>query len=112
MELKIQSERVLAAAAKCKAAEETLKTLFPEVFLFSPVPYGVFKVKKRDDPSAIVRYAIANPEMLRGFEKAFNWAIGLNYVVVVLMESFEKDGKPNGFSYSNWKDFHEGWKLC
>lgn len=31
-ELKITKEAVLAAAAKCNTAKETLKTLFPEVF--------------------------------------------------------------------------------
>lgn len=31
-ELKITKEKVLAAAAKCSTAKETLKTLFPEAF--------------------------------------------------------------------------------
>ena len=36
-ELKITKEAVLAAAAKCNTAKETLKTLFPEVFESTPI---------------------------------------------------------------------------
>ena len=37
-ELKITKEAVLAAAAKCNTAKETLKTLFPEVFKVDSKP--------------------------------------------------------------------------
>jgi len=48
MELKITKDRILEAASKCSTAKETLKTLFPEVFVedksvfvcdFSPIRF-------------------------------------------------------------------------
>lgn len=105
MELKIQSERVLQAAAKCKQAEQTLRTLFPEAFVPAN-PEGVFFVRSRKEMNPKTLMGFTNSGMLRVYEQHFGYDPN-SLVVVVLVPSNEL----NGYSLLSWTDFHNRWEV-
>jgi len=111
MELKVQSERVVAAAEKCADARRILMDIFPEAFAskgFTGNKYVVPIDLQATAASKDREYlATSHPGMVAAYRKGAGYTT--DAVVVVLTNS--TSSSPNGWSYSSWEQFFKAWKL-
>jgi len=70
MEVKTTKERILEAASKCSTAKETLKTLFPEVFV---------EDKSVEVPDEVLKGFICRRDSGEFAHKAFFLTTGYNW---------------------------------
>lgn len=92
MELKITKDKVLAAASKCSAAKETLKTLFPEVFKPEPLNVSKFRGEIGNDYENIIEKRNGGDLKNLGFylNSKYTWKIVKEIDGIQVLQMYKK----------------------